>query len=260
MLEKQQSSYTHSASGVQVIKRVAAILRVVKTAPIGLSVAELAKIVELPRSTVYRIVKTLADDDFLTVGPGRQGVRLGPELGELWMTAHRSLGDIAKPHMHNMAQSVNETVDLALWQSDHVRFIGQVRGNQRLRAEVIVGESFPAFCTANGKAFLAELSTASLKNYFANVTLARFTPNTITSRIKLAKELDDVRANGFAFDREEHTGLICAVGAVVHDVRDGDFAAITIAAPAQRFYGREDQLVKTLLEGKRCIEEALARS
>jgi DNA-binding IclR family transcriptional regulator len=249
-----------SSTGVQVIRRVATILRAVKDAPSGLSLAELGRVVGLPRSTVHRIVKTLAEDGFLTVGPNQNGVRLGPELAQLAATARRSLLNIAHVQMEEMARAANETVDLAIWQGDSVRFVDQVIGDQRLRAEVIVGMTFPAYCTANGKAFLAELHPSALATYFANHKLVKLTPHTTVSRAKLVKELKEIRETGVAFDREEHTEMICAVGLVVHDVRDGGVAAITIAAPAQRFYDRENFLAEMVLDGKRQIEQELSRS
>ena len=249
-----------SSTGVQVIRRVATILRAVKDAPSGLSLAELGRVVGLPRSTVHRIVKTLAEDGLLTVGPNQNGVRLGPELAQLAGAARRSLLNIARTQMEEMARAANETVDLAIWQGDSVRFVDQVIGDQRLRAEVIVGMTFPAYCTANGKAFLAELHPSALATYLATNKLVKLPPHTTVSRAKLIKELNEIRETGVAFDREEHTEMICAVGLVVHDVRDGGVAAITIAAPAQRFYDRENFLAEMILDGKRQIEEELSRS
>lgn len=246
--------------GVQVIKRVASILRAVKSAPVGLSVSKLARIVDLPRSTVYRIVRTLADDGFLIIEPGRRGVRLGPELGQLATTARQGLNDVALPIMSKMAWTINETVSLAVWQGNRVRIVDQVVGNQPLRAEGIIGQSHPAYCTANGKAFLAELSPAALKTYFSKVTLSKLTPNTIVGQAKLLKELAEVRATGVAFDREEHELQICAVGTVVHDVLNGASASITIVTPAHRFYGHEDLLAKNLLDCQHRIEELLTLS
>ena len=246
--------------GVQVIKRVAAILRAVKATPSGLSVAELARLVALPRSTVYRIVKTLVDDEFLTVGPDRQGVRLGPELAQLVLSTRRSLADVALPHMVRVARDLNETVDLAVWQNDQVRFIDQVVSGHRLRAEMVIGESFPAYCTANGKVFLAALSPSSLEAYFANNALKRLTPKTIVSRTRLTKQLKEVREQGYALDLEEHGLQICAVGTLVHDARDGATAALTIVAPAYRFYGREHVVIEAIREATRQIEESLAQS
>lgn len=247
----------HPHGGVQVISRVTAILRALADAPAGLGIAELSRIVELPRSTVYRIVATLADDGFVTTGPGRRGLRLGPELAHLAAAAQRGLAEAARPHMEMMAHSVNETVDLAVFQHGQVRFVDQVVGNQRLRAEVVVGELYPAYCTANGKAFLAALPAPSLDAILAATPLIRRTPSTVVRKSELLRELEEVRETHVAYDREEHTVQICAVGTVVRDQQGRVAAAITIAAPASRFYGREAELVGVLLDGKERIEGSL---
>lgn len=253
----QSSPPSRKQGGVQVITRVAAILRAIASAPTGLSIAELARTVDLPRSTVYRIVATLADDGFVNIGPGRQGVQLGPELGQLAAAAWRGLAEAAHPFMERMARAVGETVDLAVLQHGQVRFVDQVVGNQRLRTEVVVGELYPAYCTANGKAMLAALSPAALEAALRSIRLVRLTPHTIVKKAKLLEDLETVRRTQVAFDREEHTPQICAVGTVIHDPLGGMAGAITIAAPANRFYGREDELVKTILDGKEGIEDAM---
>lgn len=251
-----QATDRHSG-GVQVISRVTAILRALADAPDGLGIAELSRIVELPRSTVYRIVATLAADGFVTNGAGRRGLRLGPELAHLAAAAQRGLSEAARPHMEKMADAVNETVDLAVFQHGQVRFVDQVVGNQRLRAEVVIGELFPAYCTANGKAFLASLPPAALDAALAASPLLRRTPNTIVRKAELRRQLEEVRETGVAYDREEHTPQICAVGTVIHDQLGRVAAAITIATPASRFYGREAELAAVLLDGKEQIEAAL---
>ncbi|MGH9108451.1 MAG: IclR family transcriptional regulator [Acidimicrobiales bacterium] len=242
---------------MQVISRVTAILRALADSPTGLGIAELSRIVELPRSTVYRIVATLADDGFVTNGVGRRGLQLGPELAHLAAAAQRGLADVAHPYMEKMAHSVNETVDLAVFQHGQVRFVDQVVGNQRLRAEVVIGELFPAYCTANGKAFLAGVPLAALDAALAATRLIRRTPNTIVRKAELRRQLDEVRETGVAFDREEHTAQICAVGTVIRDQLGRVAAAVTIATPATRFVGREAELAAVLLNGKEEIEASL---
>lgn len=240
------------------IYRVTAILRALADAPAGgLGVAELSRIVGLPRSTVYRIVATLADDGFVSNGSGHRGLRLGSELAHLATAARRGLAETARSQMEKMAHRVNETVDLAVVQNGQVRFIDQVVGNQRLRAEVIIGELFPAYCTANGKAFLAALEPRALETTLAATPLIRHTPNTIVRKAELRRELDEVRETGVAYDREEHTLQICAVGAVIRDRLGRVAAAVTIATPASRFYGREAELALVLLDGKEQIEASL---
>jgi DNA-binding IclR family transcriptional regulator len=107
-----------------------------------------------------------------------------------------------------------------------------------------VGESFPLHCCANGKALLANLSAEARARALPS-RLARLTANTITTPAALRNELDKVRADGVAYDREEQTEGICAVGAVLKGVSD-EMVAVSVPVPAQRFYRREAELEAAL--------------
>jgi DNA-binding IclR family transcriptional regulator len=83
--------------------------------------------------------------------------------------------------------------------------------------------------------------------------LKRYTEQTITSPTALARELARIREVGVAFDHEEHTVGISAAGIALRDP-SGDFAALTVPMPTQRFVGNEDELAKALLTVKRDVE------
>jgi DNA-binding IclR family transcriptional regulator len=236
-------------NGVQVVRRVAAILLALRGEQAGLTLSEIADRVQLPRSTVHRLIAALEQERFVVSASESGGFRLGPALAGLAMTAARELIVAIHPLLEEIAAEVRETVDLAVLQHDHVLFVDQVAAaTQRLRAVSAIGAVFPAHCTANGKALLADLPDEEVTRLLPK-RLDRLTDKTITSRADLLEELQQVRANGVAYDREEHTLGICAVGTVI-EMPGGETAAITIPLPAQRFYGNEERLAKTLLSAR----------
>lgn len=245
-------------SEVQAIARASRILAALEASPGGLSLAQIAQRVELPRSTVHRIVKALTTERFLVPVSSAGGVRLGPRLAGLASAALGELRQQIRPHLERLSEQVNETVDLAVLDRDHVIFIDQVAAPQRLQAVSAVGARFPAHCTANGKALLAELPSEQVEALLP-ARLPRLTRHTITSRAKLLRELEQIRAEGVAFDREEHSEGICAVGKTIVDGIGGR-AAITIPLPALRFYGRERQLAKALVRACASVTEMLEGS
>ncbi|WP_375142327.1 IclR family transcriptional regulator C-terminal domain-containing protein [Bradyrhizobium sp. CCGB12] len=89
-------------------------------------------------------------------------------------------------------------------------------GPQRLRTVSAIGESFPLYCTANGEAYLTTLKNGEVENLLGR-SFERRTPTTITNLNALLSELSETRTRGFAFDGEEHTLGICAVGVAVRD-------------------------------------------
>lgn len=241
--------------GVQVIARAAEILRALVGQPDGLSLSQISKEVGLARSTVHRIVVALEAERFVIPTSPNGRIRLGPGLVPLGASVRIELRHEARPYLERLSREVNETVDLAILNVDRVLFIDQVAAPQRLQAVSAIGAEFPLYCTANGKAILADLPPRQVERVLPRV-LQPFTPHTITDREKLLEEIERVRVEGVAYDREEHTVGICAVGAVIQDVI-GNVAAVTIPLPSTRFYGNEQRLAATLLQTCEQIKQRL---
>jgi DNA-binding IclR family transcriptional regulator len=243
-------------SQVQVIARAAAILRALEEEPAGLSLGQIAQRVALARSTVQRIVAALAAEKLLIAASPAGRVRLGPTILRLAASARIDFVALARPFLVQLSTELNETVDLATIKKDHLVFVDQVIGPQRLRAVSAVGETFPLYCTANGKAYLAQLDEVALARLIGT-SFERRTPNTITRLDNLIKELKSARKSGVAFDREEHTLGICAAGVVMRDPVGND-VAISVPVPVQRFHAREKVIVERLLATRRALAEHLA--
>ena len=242
--------------GVQVIARAASILRRLGTAPQGRSLAELAAEVQLPRSTVHRLIKALEVEGFVAPVSATAGFRLGPGLLQIASASREWLVALVHPELVALSGRLKETVDLAVLAGDRVLFIDQVARPHRLQTVSAVGVSFPLHSTANGKALLASLEEGEVRKLLP-VRLRRLTCHTITSLEVLLNELEDVRTTGLAWDREENDIGICAVGTAI-DSAVGLRLAVTVPVPAGRFAGREHELASALLLTRRRIEKILA--
>jgi DNA-binding IclR family transcriptional regulator len=205
----------------------------------------------LPRSSVHRIVSALAAEGLLAAASPNGRVILGPEIGRL-AAGRREFWRELRPYMERLFYSLGETVDCSVLDGDHVRFVDQIPGPHRLRAVSVVGSSFPLHSTANGKAILAELSSDELARLLPG-RLKRHTEHTITDPAELMAELARIRETGVAFDREEQTIGISAAGVALR-APSGEFAALTVPMPTQRFVGNEDTIARALLEVKRDVE------
>jgi DNA-binding IclR family transcriptional regulator len=240
-------------SQVQVIARAAAILRVLEDEADGLSLGQIAQRVDLARSTVQRIVGALAAEKFLIAASPNGRVRLGPTILRLAASARTDFVAAARPFLAQLSSELKETADLAVIKNDHLVFVDQVIGSQRLRTVSAVGETFPLYCTANGKAYLAELDDAAVARLIGTA-YPRRTSHTLTRLDHLLRDLKSVRKTGVAIDREEHTDGICAAGIVTRDPL-GNSLAISVPVPAQRFHDHQ----KTIVDRLRATKEALER-
>lgn len=233
------------SGGIQVIARAAEMLRLLQAHPGGLSQAEIGDGLGMARSTVSRILNAL-DNEGLVASRGVRGrYRLGPEIARMANSVRVGLVMDVHPFMEELSRQLGETVDLSILDKDRATFVDQVVSPHRLRAISAVGESFPLHCCANGKALLAKLSPAE-RDHAMPSRLARLTANTITTAVALRDELEQIQADGVAYDREEQTEGICAVGVVLTGTTE-HMVAVSVPVPAQRFYGREPELAQALL-------------
>lgn len=237
---------TTDRDSIQVIARAAAVLKIVAEAPTGLSLTEISRSSGLARSTVQRIVKSLEDENFLSLRGTRTGYALGDGLLRLARPSAVNVVEVVQPLLLELAQIVDETVDLSVLKGDSALFVGHIAGKHRLSALSTIGTEFPLHSTANGKALLSCLTPSRL-NRFLDSPLSRETENTIVAPATLEKQIEMTLKAGVAFDLEEHTMGVCAVGAAFLDDRGYPYA-ISIPVPKQRFETKRDSLVEPLLQ------------
>lgn len=243
-------------ASIQVINRAARILRALRGEPAGLSLGQIATRVDLPRSTVQRIVNALVAEGFLMAASPGGRVRLGMEIHSLAAGSPMDIVALCRPHLEALAQASGETVDLAMLSGDHLVFVDQVAGSHRLRAVSAVGEVFPLHSTANGKACLATMSDADVRAKLGRRRLV-LASGAARSIDDLLVELASIRRDGIAIDDEEHSPGISALGAAFTD-RLGTVYAISIPVPSSRFAQNRDRLMTLLLDMRDTLKDVLA--
>ncbi len=252
---KQDSEKSPRENGVQVLARAAEMLRLLKNAPAGLTQAEMAVPLGLARTTVHRIVSALYAEQ-LVEPIGKSGrFRLGQEILRMGDAVRSTLMTEIHPHLQALSAAINETVDLSVLERGQAVFVDQVVAPHRLSAVSSIGAAFPLYCTANGKALLAAMPPAEA-NRLLPKQLAAMTPNTITELSALQKEIVTVRETGVAFDNEEHSLGICAIGIALSGTPLGP-TAISIPIPVQRFEEKKKQAVSALKATAARIEASL---
>jgi DNA-binding IclR family transcriptional regulator len=256
VIETDRDEEKDQRNGVQVLARAATILRLLAAdSSGGLTFSELVTRSGLPRTTVHRIRGALEHEEFITTDAATGRLHLGSGIMRLAMS-HRDLPTVVRPYLEQLARELNETVDLGVLDGMHVLFIAQHPAPQRsLMVVSRVGARFPAYCTANGKALLAQLPENEVKRRLPKRLEAPATHRQI-SRKELFAELDEVRRTGLAFDCEEHHAGICGVGVALVDI-DGSIASISVPMPAARFHEDPDTVAAALLRLRDEVQVAL---
>jgi DNA-binding IclR family transcriptional regulator len=201
---------------------------------------------------VQRIVKALSDEQLLMPGTVKARVKLGPLLVRLGASAKLDMVEIARPFMLDLARVLDETVDLSVLNGTTALFVEHVVGTQRLAAVSAIGTEFPLHSTANGKALLAAVSPAR------RMALLRGALGPPSAIRQLEQELLTAQATGIAYDRDEHTLGISAIGTWFSDAVGRPFA-LSIPVPSVRF-GTGKHLIKPMIKTRDLIVEHLGRA
>jgi len=248
---EHEPSVDQKHGGIQVIARAAAIMRTLGANPQGLSLGAIAQQVNLPRSTVQRIVNALEAEGLAASGSG--GWRLGPELGRL---IHQSQVDIisaVRPLLEELSSELQESVVLCSLERDQVVVINRIVAERELRVVFPVGViRLPLHATAPGKALLAAMSDEQVQQLL---------PESLTSRTKktrdratLLAELDEIRKSSIATDVDEFVEGIAGFAVAVKTY----FGCFSIAAvlPTSRA-SHTPELQQALLKCKASIEKRI---
>jgi DNA-binding IclR family transcriptional regulator len=235
-----------NTGGVQVIARVGQIIRALEGEPWGLTLSQLAVRLKLPRSTVHRLVSALVNEGLLMSASVAGRVRIGTEFVRIATASRSELRDQVAPLMRRVNEAVGETIDCGVLEGDQVRVIDVIETHHQLRAVSNIGAVFPLYCTAKGKAILAELDDATILRLIPK-EFERYTGATIRSHAQLLREVEEVRETGLAYDREEHASGICTVAIAAQDPF-GSIFALSVPVPTQRFALLKGEIEQALLE------------
>ncbi len=202
-----------------------------------------------PKATLYRLLKTLTSQGMLSYDQDRQVYSLGVRLVRLAHAAWRqsSLAPIAKPFLFELSEKFAETVHLAQLDNGQVLYVDKINAKSPVEMYSQAGKVGPAYCTGVGKAMLAFLPETALGHALAQQAFHAYSPATLTSAGQLRQELEQIRKNGFAFDREEHEpGIIC-IAVPILSPNGRMIGGLSVTSPTNRYTVKELSALKPAL-------------
>jgi DNA-binding IclR family transcriptional regulator len=201
-------------SGVQSIERAFTVLRAVATGPAGVS--ELARRVDLPTTTVARLLGTLEALGAVSRAGDGIGYRVGPTVTDLAAAVSRASGlvPLARVYLAELVERVGETAGLSVPDGDQMLYLDQVQCANEVQVRDWTGVRLPQHIVSSGLVVLAHRPPAEIDAYLAR-PLASFTARTVTDAAALRARLKEVRQAGFAWTAEEFHEGITSVAAPV---------------------------------------------
>jgi DNA-binding IclR family transcriptional regulator len=219
------------------VRNAARLLREFTAADRELGVSELARRLQLSKSTVHRLLTTLTAERLLERGP-QGGYRLGIgayALG-LAVSTRIDLHSASIGTLEELRNATGETVHIGVLDEMDVVHIERLESLQSLRIFTRVGHRLPAHCSGNGKVQLAALPPAELRARISARPLARRTAFTIVDPDLLMAELARVAERGWAENVEESERGVASVAAPIRDAQGCVIAGISVAGPVTRMH------------------------
>jgi DNA-binding IclR family transcriptional regulator len=242
------------------LSRAIVILRAVAAHP-SASASALARVSGLPRSTVARTLRTLADAGILEQAHG--GWLIGRELIELARTADpdRHLVDAARRPLERLRDDAGESALIAVPRSGpKMEIILQVDPSRHVGVANWVGTEVPLHASAAGKLILAELDERGLEGWLADRKLDAFTASTITRKHELQAELRHIRRRDYAELVDELEDGHASVAVPVRSPENALVAIIGISGPTFRLSrARRRQLLPRVRAAATELEAATER-
>ncbi|MQA13333.1 MAG: helix-turn-helix domain-containing protein [Pseudonocardiaceae bacterium] len=218
------------------VRNAARVLKEFSGVDRELGVTELSRRLGLGKSTVHRLLATLASERLLERGGTAGGYRLGLAIYELGaaVSTHVDLHEAALPALAALRQRTGETVHVAVLDGMEVVYVERLDSPHLLRIFSRVGHRLPAPATSTGKVLLAALPPDVLQARLAHWQPVRLTSHTITDADVLRTELAAVAARGWAENVEEGEFGVASVGAPVRGADGTVIAAVSVAGPIAR--------------------------
>lgn len=231
------------------VRKAIHIMNMFSAAEPRLTVTEISRRLNMPKSTVHSLLNTLLVDGFIEKVEG-ESYALGTAVIVLTqrVRVNVELRDRAAPYLRQLADQCGESVYLTIRDGDYVLYIYAIESSRRLIARTAVGDRAHLHCTGVGKAILAELPTNQVEAIVERVGLPSITKHTITTLAQLQTILAQTRERGYSFDNQENElGNFC-IGAALYDGTGQVIGACSVAGTDPEIIGqRAPEMSENLL-------------
>jgi IclR family transcriptional regulator, KDG regulon repressor len=218
------------------LSRGLALIEALDVAPEGLTLTQLSDAIDSPKNSTLRLIQALVDQGWAVRDPATLRVRLTSKvllLGQPRNGDH-SLTECALPVMRELRDLTKESVQLGILIGSEVVIIETQESRLPVRIGVAVGLRLLLHDNAPGKALIAFQEEQERERLLKEIPLPATTPHTITDRRLLRRECEQIRKQGYAFDKDENYEGIRCIAAPIFDRPGHVVAVIWFSGPSKR--------------------------
>ena len=208
-----------------------------------LSFQEVIELSGIPKTTAFRMLKSLEEMEFLEKGTDAK-YRLGIlflKFGHL-VSMRLDVRKIAYPIMNELHNDVKEAINLIVRDGNEAMYIEKVDTQQKVRLYTAIGRKSPLYAGACSRAILSFLPDAKIKEYLESIELESFAMGTITDKEKLYETIVQVKDLGYTISHSELENHTSAIAAPIFDHKGEVIAAMSIAGLASNYQGESVEI------------------
>lgn len=253
-MNSEEPKVTHRST-----QRVLEVLSTLAESDEGLSMADLSRSLQAPKSSLFPILHTMADENYISYNSDTSRYSLG--LRSYLLSSSYKRTDTVLPlleqAMHGVVDACNETSQLGILDHNRVLYIAKVSSTQPVQLKSYIGKTLGITYTAIGKVLVASLSDENIRNMVAQ-TIETPTQQAAQTVDQFIEELTEVRSTGFAYDREETiAGVQCIAIPILH--HGITTYGLSVTVPSYRLTSEKAELIRAeLSRAKRHIEQIIA--
>lgn len=237
----EKKSPNKSSTVVKALK----VLEVVAAQRLPVSVLEIAAETGYDKSTAYRMLATLSEAGYVTRDEQAKRYRLSYKVVTLGrnLFADDQVAQLVQEALAEISRITGETVHYSILENDRTVIIAKSSGVQLVSVDFHVGDSEKLYCTSIGKVLLAYQSEEYVERIISE-GLPKIAANTITDPMELRKELDAVKAQGYAFDDCEFADDMRCVAVPIVMQGNSIIRGFSISGPISRFTHEKLMILK----------------
>jgi len=228
-----------SDASLQTVDRALMILELLSKE--GMTATDIAQKLDLNKSTVHRLMMTLLHRGFVERNEATGIYQIGLKMVE--MSSIRlnqvELKTEAYPYLHQLANKLNQSVQLAIYDSGEAVFIEKIEKYMSFHMYCQIGKRIPLYCSAVGKALLLDKSDQEIRDILDKVEFHPFTQHTHASVDALLADIHEGRNEGYTKDKAEHEDNIFCIAAPIYDYRSKIVAAVSVTGFSERVFEEE---------------------
>lgn len=239
-----------------VMSKAFAVLRAFTDQKMEWGVNELARYLDIPVSSLHRILKSLREENVLQVSHQTGKYKCGTELVRMAsiISVHVDIKSIARPYMQRVSSAMNESVYLGLYYPQHKKlsFVEGVHSKNPLQYVLEIGVLQPIYFAASGKVILANLDKEEMKAVFEHERVS------VEEQERIHKDIDQIRRQQSAVTFGERLSGAAGIAAPIFDASQRVIGCITCVIPFNHFdESQEDTIIKFIKEEAENISHAL---